>query len=67
MLERWGAVEGCLDPLQLESVGCLPADLVDSGVCAAKLERDQKKLLAIMQYARADGDHQNMLADYFAQ
>lgn len=51
--------------LQLQLLGDLPASLADADTLAAKLRRDQEKLLAMVEYARWDGDRKQFLADYF--
>ena len=50
---------------QLQLLGDLPASLADADALAAKLRRDQEKLLAMVEYARLDGDRKQFLADYF--
>jgi ATP-dependent DNA helicase RecQ len=50
---------------QLQLLGDLPASLADADALAAKLRRDQEKLLAMVEYARWDGDRKQFLADYF--
>ena len=50
---------------QLQLLGDLPASLADADTLAAKLRRDQEKLLAMVEYARWDGDRKQFLADYF--
>lgn len=69
MLERHGAIirdrpaAGGRQQLQLH--GDLPASLADNEALAAKLRRDQEKLLAMVEYARCDGDRKQFFADYF--
>ena len=65
MLDRWGVTEGSLHPLQVHVVSDLPAHLSDSTKLDAKRERDQRKLLAMMQYAKHDGDRKQFIHDYF--
>jgi ATP-dependent DNA helicase RecQ len=43
----------------------LPESLVDDESLAAKLRRDHEKLLAMVEYARCDGDRKKFLASYF--
>ena len=69
LLERHGTIDrgrpaaGGRQQLQLH--GDLPASLADDEALAAKLRRDQEKLLAMVEYARWDGDRKQFLADYF--
>jgi len=69
MLERHGTIDrgrpaaGGRQQLQLH--GDLPASLADDEALAAKLRRDQEKLLAMVEYARWDSDRKKFLADYF--
>ncbi|MEM8737173.1 MAG: RecQ family ATP-dependent DNA helicase [Planctomycetota bacterium] len=71
MLERHGVLSSessWRDPdhPRLELIGDLPAALREPEARRAKLERDQRKLLALVQYAKHDGDRQLFLNDYFA-
>ena len=65
MLDRYGVIEGGLHPLNIESVGELPAGLRDTAAMQEKLERDQKKLLALVQFVRTEEDRKQFLFDYF--
>lgn len=65
MLERWGTIEGSLRPLQVTVNGDLPAGLADQSELDEKLRRDQKKLYALVQYVKTDGDRKRYLNDYF--
>lgn len=65
MLERYGAIEGTWDPMNLEVVGPMPAPLSDAEQLAEKLRRDQMKLLSLVQFIRHDGDRRQFLHDYF--
>jgi ATP-dependent DNA helicase RecQ len=67
MLQRWGAIEGGIEPIQVETVSELPVELTDRELISAKLQRDQRKLLAMMEYAKHEGDHKSLLAEYFGE
>ena len=49
-----------------EVIGELPERLLDHGRLADKLERDQRKLYALVEYARHPGDRKQFIHDYFA-
>ena len=69
MLERHGTIArgrpAAGGRQQLQLLGELPESLADDDTLAAKLRRDQEKLLAMVEYARCDGDRKQFLADYF--
>ena len=70
MLERYGAIEGTAneagwEPVQLKVTGEIPAELLDAERLAAKLKRDQMKLLALVQLVRHEGDRRQFIHDYF--
>ena len=66
MMDRWGVIEGSLHhPLQLSVVGDLPEKLTDAERMAAKLKRDQTKLLAMLQYVKHEGDRKEFIHEYF--
>jgi len=68
MLDRWGVIEGRLhpfEPLELKVIGELPAKLKDAEGLSGKLKRDQKKLLAMLQYVKHEGDRKQFIHEYF--
>ena len=65
MLDRWGVIEGSLHPLHVNVVSDLPDHLSNPKKLDAKRERDQRKLLAMLQYAKHDGDRKEFIHDYF--
>lgn len=65
MLDRYGVIRGRLHPLTIEGVEDLPDALRDSQAMQEKLERDQKKLLALVQFVRTEDDRKQFLFDYF--
>ena len=65
MLIRWDVFRGTVEPLQLEKLSDFPIEKFDSAFIDNKLKRDQEKLLAIVQYARHEGDRKEFLNAYF--
>ena len=65
ILERWGVIEGELEPLQIELVGPLPDPLADSEHLEIKLKRDQQKLYALVQYVKTKEDRKAFIHHYF--
>ncbi len=65
MLDRFGAIEGSLNPLNIRRVGELPGELRDAQALAAKLLLGQKKLLALVEFANTQEDRKEFLNDYF--
>ena len=65
MLNRWGVIEGSLHPLEMEVVSNLPDHLRDPAKLDSKRERDQRKLLAMVQYAKHEGDRKPFIHKYF--
>jgi ATP-dependent DNA helicase RecQ len=67
MLDRYGVVEGewDLDSIRLNVIAPLPTPLLDAERLAAKLRRDQQKLLALVQLIRHDGDKKEFIHRYF--
>jgi ATP-dependent DNA helicase RecQ len=70
MLERYGTLASDSDWREddhprLRVVADLAPELLDNDRLAEKLERDQKKLYALVQYANHDGDRKKFLNAYF--
>lgn len=65
MLERYGVIEGSWEPMRLTAVADLAQELKDQDRLAAKLLRDQQKLLALVQFIRHEGDRKKYIHDYF--
>ena len=65
MLDRYGVIEGTLDPFAVEVVTELPAELRDADRLAEKLRRDQQKLYALVEYVKCEDDRMAFLHDYF--
>ena len=68
MLDRWNVIQGKVHPhdrLDLKVIGELPEQLKDAQSLSDKLKRDQKKLLAMLQYVKHDGDRKQFIHQYF--
>ena len=65
MLDRWGVIEGTIEPMQLAVIGELPRRLKDPDRFNEKLKRDQFKLLTMVQYANHEGDRKQFIHEYF--
>ena len=65
MMDRWGVIEGTLQPLKVKVISELPEHLKDSAGLAEKLKRDQSKLLTMLQYVKHQGDRKQYIHDYF--
>jgi ATP-dependent DNA helicase RecQ len=65
MLIRWDVFSGTIEPLQLQRLSDFPDEKLDSDFIDNKLKRDQEKLLAIVQYAKHEGDRKEFLNAYF--
>jgi ATP-dependent DNA helicase RecQ len=65
MLQRFGVIEDELDLSDVEVSGPLPPTLADQTARASKLLRDQKKLYALVEYAKSE-DPRSFIHDYFS-
>ena len=70
MLERHGTLASDSDWREddhprLRGVADLAPELLDADRLAEKLQRDQQKLYALVQYAKHDGDRKAFLNEYF--
>ncbi len=65
MMKRWGVIDWTTRPFHIEILGDLDKELFNEQRLAEKLKRDQRKLLAIVQYAKYEGDRKAFLLDYF--
>ncbi len=65
MLERYAVIEGTWEPMRLTVLGQLASELTDQERLAAKLRRDQEKLLALVQLIRHEGDRHEYIHRYF--
>jgi ATP-dependent DNA helicase RecQ len=71
MLERHGTIARGADAeggrRQIHLLGELPPSLADEAERAEKLRRDHEKLLAMVEYARWEGDRRGFLERYFLE
>ena len=65
MLDRYAVTEGELERKNLRVVAELPAALQDQDYLDAKLERQQKKLYALVQYTKCEDDRKAFIHTYF--
>jgi ATP-dependent DNA helicase RecQ len=65
MMDRWGVIEGTIEPMSLKGVGELPERLRERTQLAEKLKRDQQKLFSMLQYAKHEGDRKQFIHKYF--
>lgn len=65
MLMRWGVLEGTREPLNLTVSGPLPDEIASGEWTSQKQDSDQRKLLAMMQFAKRESGHKSYLNDYF--
>jgi ATP-dependent DNA helicase RecQ len=65
MLERYGVIEGDLDDLQVVA-DSLPEALCSGERLREKLQRDQQRLYALVQYVRCAGERKAFIRQYFA-
>ena len=65
MLDRHGVVADNFPPGCFEVTGKLPDSLCDDEGLAEKLQRDQRKLFALLQYVNEEGDRKRFIHEYF--
>ncbi len=65
MMKRWGVIEWSSGPFYITLTGELDPQLFNEERLARKLNRDQRKLLAMVQYAKHQGDRKSFLLEYF--
>ena len=65
MLDRYGVTEGDIEKHNLCLVRELPAELSDENYLKDKLTRDNKKLLAMVNYFRTNSCRRIFISDYF--
>jgi len=65
ILERWGVIEGSMDPLQIELIGPLPKFLASQDYLDSKRQRDHQKLHALLQYTKTKEDRKVFIHHYF--
>ncbi len=65
MLDRYGIIEGSIENSNLKVLGELPEVLLDEDHHEAKLMSNQKKLLSMVQYYRAESCRRVFISEYF--
>ena len=65
MMERWNVISGTIAPLKVSVIDSLPDRLNDPVLTEEKHKRDQRKLLAMLQYAKHEGDRKQFIHEYF--
>lgn len=65
IMERYGVVEGSLEKRSLALTGEIPDELLDPERIEAKLLADQKRLLSMVQYFRAEQCRRVFISNYF--
>jgi len=65
MLDRYGVLDRGPHNQQLTVLGNMAPALVDQQRLDEKLERDQRKLYSLVQYANHEGDRKAFIHDYF--
>lgn len=65
MLQRHGCIDRGPDNLGFRVVDPIAPDLIDQQRLDEKMERDQRKLLAMVQYAKHEGDRKAFIHTYF--
>ncbi len=65
MLDRYGIIEGSLNPLNVKVVAAMPKFLVDEELVNQKLTADQQKLYQLVRYANHEEDRKQFLHSYF--
>lgn len=65
MLDRYGVLEGSLDPLCVDVISELPEALRDDQRLNEKLKRDQQKLYSLVEYVKCTGDRMAFIHEYF--
>jgi len=65
MFDRYGIIEGSLEEGNLKLIGPMPTPLQDIDALAKKLENQQKKLLALVNYTKCQDNKKAFIHDYF--
>lgn len=65
MMERWEVIRITPLPFDVKVLGPLSDHLKQRELTDSKLQRDQRRLLALVQYAKTDSDRQAYLRRYF--
>jgi ATP-dependent DNA helicase RecQ len=65
MLDRYGITEGEIENKNLRLTGKLPPPLTDDAHLEEKLMNDNKKLLSVVNYFKAEDCRRTFISDYF--
>ncbi len=65
LLDRYDVVQDSHPPGCFKVIANLPDCMLDDGRLATKLERDQRKLYAVVEYANHPGDRKQFIHNYF--
>jgi ATP-dependent DNA helicase RecQ len=65
MLDRYGITEGEIENKDLKLVAGLPSPLTDDEHLSEKLMNDNKKLLSVVNYFKAEDCRRTFISDYF--
>ena len=65
LFDRYGVFEGSLHPLRIQKMYPLPDTLTNPRERQDKLLRDQKKLYALLEYVKYDGNRKAFIHNYF--
>ena len=65
MLQRFGIIEDENDLSNVAVQGALPESLSNQAMRSDKLLRDQRKLYAVVEYVKSNGQHRQFIEDYF--
>ena len=65
MLDRYNVTTGNLHPFNIQVINKLPTQLTDADHRTEKHQRDMKKLYALVQYAKHEGNRKAFIHEYF--
>lgn len=65
LFDRYGVIEGNLHPIRIDQIHPLPRELCNPEQRKEKLRRDQKKLHALLEYTKCEGDRKAFIHEYF--
>ena len=65
MLDRYGVISGHPEGKNVQITAALPPELTDQDWLAGKLQKEQKKLYALVQYAKYEGPLKVFIHEYF--
>lgn len=65
MLDRFGVIEGAVEPFSIKILSELPRELTDEVRLKNKLKHAQQKLYTLVQYVKETGDRKEFIHSYF--